>query len=228
MCRLCHKFALRRWSGDGGSATSDSRCPLGVSTGKQVAERATAKGIPPAAPTMLGRVVDHVAALAKRGEVSPTRTTEGRIVVEVGGCKIDGFARHANCLERHEPGLPPELASATVAPGPNLRVPPHAVDAELGDEEAMGAAASLAPTLCARETDDLADLGPVDRVEPAMFRADRHRRILSHPAQERKEKVGLPDAVGKFAREGARPADDVQSEDRHPNGPRPLAGSVAA
>ncbi len=47
----------------------------------------------------------------------------------------------------------------------------------------------LAASLGAAEADEVGQLAPVDRVEPAMFTRDRHNPILNHRAQERKQKT---------------------------------------
>lgn len=53
-------------------------CNLGP---KQVAFGSTVEGVAPARPAMLGCVVEHMAALAKRGEIPRSVTT--RIVSEM-------------------------------------------------------------------------------------------------------------------------------------------------
>ncbi len=47
----------------------------------QVADRAQAKDVPPALPSMLGRIVDHMAALAERREIAGHAVA--RIVIEM-------------------------------------------------------------------------------------------------------------------------------------------------
>ena len=52
-------------------------------------------------------------------------------------------------------------------------IPPPAI-AEMIDQAAVGPAAALASPLRTTEADDGRELGPVNRVEPAMLTTDRH------------------------------------------------------
>ena len=100
---------------------------------------------------MVGPVMDHVAALAERCEVAPARAAEGRVVVEMGGRKIDGLARHADRLEWAVARLAAKLAAAAVAPGVDLGIPPDAIgSSKLRDIASMRALAVLAPTAQAK------------------------------------------------------------------------------
>ncbi len=89
---------------------------------------------------MLGRVVDHVAALTKRGEVA--RSVVGRIVVQVRAGDIHpgepndrGDVRTGN----------PDAASPPVAPLAAIGIPPSPVT-KMEDASPVRAPAMLAPT----------------------------------------------------------------------------------
>ena len=107
---------------------------------------------------MLGRVMDHVAPLAERGEVSGCIV--GRIMVQVRARDIDprdtDDRRHACVRGSHAPSPP-------VAPLAAIGVPPAAV-AEVEHPPTMRTLAMLAAPLGAAEADQLRQLGPVDRV----------------------------------------------------------------
>jgi len=180
-------------------------CSVRIVADEEIAEGTVAKGVPPASPAMFVGVVNHVAARAERGEVAPAPSAMGRIVVEVRGGEIDRAARHANIIERDEAGLGAQRSPASVAPGARFAVPPDSIRAgELGDVEAVRAAALLATPLRANEADEVGDLGPVDRVEPAMFGTDRHGAILNHAARERKGKIALAAPLGGIAADQSR------------------------
>ena len=163
---------------------------LAIAAGEKIADRASPKGIPPASPAMLRRIVDHVAALAECGQIAPAWSAEAGIVVQMGRCKVDRSARHANCIEGDEGRGATKQATASIAPCSGIGVPPSPIPShELGDVTTMRTPAMFAAPPRSLEADDPADLRPVDRIEPAMFRTDRHRRILNHADAERKEKI---------------------------------------
>jgi hypothetical protein len=124
----------------------------------------------PAAALMLVAVVQHVAALTERRQVGVL--VVGRVVVAV------------SCRE-HDPRDPdpgqqvlvaqplPEPAALAVAPGRDLGVPPSPV-AEVEDPLQVRASAFLAPAPRSAEADRVGELGPVDGVEEAVLRPDRH------------------------------------------------------
>lgn len=53
------------------------------------------------------------------------------------------------------------------------------------------AAAMLPAPLCAPEPDQVGQLAPVDRMEPAIFGRDRHDEFMSWPRAERKRELHL-------------------------------------
>ena len=159
--------------------------PTRVRGFKKVPQRADAERVPPSPPPMLGRVVDHVTALAQRREVG--RGIIARIVVEVGTREHDvGGSRRVEDVGP-EPDHPPPSRS----PGGNIRVPPAAV-AQVDDVATVRTPAPLATRTGTTEPNHGGQLGPVDRVEPSVFGADRHLDSMSQPARERKKKVSCP------------------------------------
>ena len=80
---------------------------------------------------------------------------------------------------------PPPIAPVTM-----IAIPPSTV-AEMHDAPAMRTPAVFAAALGAAEPDDPRQLGPVDRIQPAMFGHDGHAQILNHPGAERKGKVAV-------------------------------------
>jgi hypothetical protein len=81
---------------------------------------------------MLGRVVNHVAALAERRQIA--RTIVGRIVVEVRAGDIDPRNSHAHSDVRADYADAP---SPSVAPLPAIGIPPAPVT-EMKDTGPMG------------------------------------------------------------------------------------------
>ncbi|MFD1104951.1 hypothetical protein [Sphingobium olei] len=132
---------------------------------------------------MLGRIVDHVTPLAECGQVA--RRIIGRIMVEVGAGDIDprntDARREVDCSD-------PDPLSPPVSPLPAIHVPPPSI-AQVEYALTMRAAAMLAPPLGAAEANGPRQLGPVDRVKPAMFGHDRHDDSMSQRERERKQKV---------------------------------------
>ena len=163
----------------------------GIVAFEEIADGATPKGVPPTPPPMLGSVVHHVTAWTERSEVAPAPPAVGRIVIEMGCREIYRSFCHTNAFERDEYRLATQRSAMAIAPGARIAIPPNAVGTgELGSVETMRTPATLATPLGANEADEVGDLGPVDRVEPAMFRADWHEVILNHCIQERKGKIG--------------------------------------
>ncbi len=123
---------------------------------------------------MLCRIVKHVAALAQRGEVD--RHVVPRIVIEMRTGQNDIGRADAGQLEPVADRDPP---TARRAPASRLGVPPSPV-AEVRDEAAMRPRTMFAAGAGAAEPDRIRHLLPVDRIEPAVFGADRHRDSMSH------------------------------------------------
>ncbi len=134
---------------------------------------------------MLGRVMDHVATLAERSEVA--RRVVGRIMVQMRAREID--PRDADERQRAR-AWRSHPAPAPVAPLPAIGIPPAAV-AQVEHVPTVRTSAMLAAALGAAEANQLRQLGPVDRVEPAMFGHDRHDDSMSQPSRERKQKIVL-------------------------------------
>src|SRR3954470_1348642 len=119
---------------------------------------------------MLRSVVKHVAPLAERLQVS--RPVLGRIVVEVSAGQ-----HHSRGLEWLAQPIwgkeTPKGASLPVSPHASFVIPPAAI-AEVTDQAAVGSPAALTSSLGATKADDGRELGPVDRIKPAMLAADGH------------------------------------------------------
>lgn len=122
---------------------------------------------------MLGSVVDHVAALAERGEIA--RRVVGRIVIEMRARDIHARDPHDRRDVRFGRSNPPPTAIAPLTP---IAVPPSPV-AQVEHSPSMRAPAMLALSLCPTEPDQPRQLGPVDGIKPAMFRHDRHDDSMS-------------------------------------------------
>lgn len=134
---------------------------------------------------MFDCIVDHVASLAQSGEVAWSVVTG--VMIEVRARDVD-----FRCPDKgHQIGLARiRSPSPPIAPVPIIAIPPSAI-AEMHDTSTMQASTMLAPALGAAEPDDLRQLGPVDRIQPAMFGHDWHAPILNHRNAERKGKVGV-------------------------------------
>ena len=142
---------------------------------EKIAQRSPTMRVQPATTAMLGRIVDHVAALAQGGQL-----VEGAvawIVMEVGAgqhhfgplapCEdILGRASHA-----------PPLRTPPVKP---LCIPPPSIS-EMENTLAMRSPTMLANAPCPFEADEARDMLPVDRVQKDMFGADGHQ-IITHAA----------------------------------------------
>ena len=134
------------------------------------------EAVQPAPPAMFGRVVDHVTPLAQCGEIA--WPVVARIMVQMRGGKHDaGHARarrvHAGEDElsvqeigRRRKGRNPPAPS--IAPDCAIVVPPRSF-AQMDHVASVRALAVLAPTLCAAKADQVRQLGPVDRIQPAVF-----------------------------------------------------------
>lgn len=71
----------------------------------------------------------------------------------------------------------PQAPAVAIAPGASLRGPPGAIS-QVRDVLPVRPAAVLATALRAGEADHLGQLAPVDGVQPAVLRSDRHKRSL--------------------------------------------------
>ena len=153
-----------------------------LEAGKEVAECAPAIGVQPAPTPVLGCVVDHVAALAQRGEI--VRLAVGRIVIEVSaGEHHAGGPGDSDDIVARLADVPPP----PVPPAMPFAIPPAAI-AQVDDGSAMRTAAMFASSFRPPEADEPRQLRPVDWVQPAMFSGDWHTPILIHFGQERKGK----------------------------------------
>ena len=91
--------------------------------------------------------------------------------VEVGGRQVD--ARRARIASRGGQGQP-DKAPASVAPDAALFVPPATI-AKVADQLPMRSGAVLTAAPGTLEADHSRQLRPVDGVQPAVLRADRHQ-----------------------------------------------------
>ena len=168
-------------------------------SGEQVADRAHLKSIEPPASTMFGGVMDHMATLAERGEVARPVVAGIMVQVRAGkdhardaqmGGRVDAREsrlRPRQIIRRRQAANPPALP---VAPACRVLVPPDAI-AEVQHVAAVRAPAMLTTSLGAAKPDDVGQLAPVDRIEPAMFARDRHDDSMSQPRVERKRKTAV-------------------------------------
>ena len=190
-------------SGESRFGRSQGRQPIKFC--EQIAQCAAPIGVEPAPTPMLGSVVHHVASLAERGEVAGA--VVAGIVVQMRARDI--HPRGAN--DRRDIAIRyADATSPPVPPMPVIGVPPATVS-EVEDARAMRTPAMLAPALGAAEPDQPRQLGPIDWVEPAMFRHDRHRRILNQRRRERKQKIACSIRWLRGSRSHAR-----LSRSRHP------------
>ena len=149
-----------------------------VGTEEQITEGAPQQVGDPPLCQVVRPVVDQVAALAKALQV--TRPIVCRVVIEVRRGEDDARVANAGRLLDVRPAGCPAAASALGARG---GVEPTAVG-QAADGLAMWPSASLAATTATLEPHLPADLWPVDRVEPAQLRLDRHRGFRSLFAEE--------------------------------------------
>ena len=161
---------------------------------EQVPGGPAAVRVAPPGPAVLGRVVQHVAALAERGEVA--RPIATRIVAEMAACQDHPGNRQAGngteavqawlpCLERIGRGQAAHSPAAPVAPTTALGVPPPPV-AQVDHRPAVWPPTTLARALRTLEPDMARDLGPIDRVKPTGLRRNRHE-AKSESGHERGE-----------------------------------------
>lgn len=115
--------------------------------------------------------MDHVTSLAKGLEIA--QGIVRRIVVQMGGGEnhlgaqfVIGFWGKGH--------LPPDFPALAITPDLLPDVPPPPVT-HVANDLAMRPAALFTASPGSLEPHILADLWPVDRIEPAMLRSDRHQ-----------------------------------------------------
>ena len=149
----------------------------------QVADCAQAKDVPPALPSMLGRIVDHMATLAERREIAGHAVAW--IVIEMRTSQHDISRSYRR---QNEAALERDPLATAGAPTHGIGIPPATI-AKMGDPTHMRPRAVLAARAGPIEPDHVRQLAPVDRVKPAVFRADRHLDSMSQPMAERKRNL---------------------------------------
>ena len=135
---------------------------------EQIAQRTAPAQRHPDPPAVFRPVMQHMAALAERPDVAVPAPAVGRIVVQMCGRQHD--------LRRADRLIPARRGGPTAVPIPPSLfhlVPPAAI-AQVLHGIAMRSTTGLAITTGPDETDPVADLRPVDRVEVAQLRLDRH------------------------------------------------------
>ena len=113
----------------------------------QVAQRPHTERIPPALPAVLGRIVDHVAALAERAEVR--RRAVARIMIEVRARQDD--IRHPHARKR-EAGLHRDALAMIRSPARRIGIPPASI-AKMRDAPKVRPTALLAAPASTLEPD---------------------------------------------------------------------------
>ena len=124
---------------------------------------------------MFFAIVQHVTPQAERAQVS--RTIVSRVVIEMRGGQKD-FCGEQGWIVGAGLGKSRERPATAIAPYGCVFIPPAAV-AKVDHSTTVRAAALFAAPVRPAKSDCSRDLRPVDRVEPAMLRADRHLRILN-------------------------------------------------
>jgi hypothetical protein len=141
-----------------------------VSAKEQVSESLASEQSEPAPTPVLLAVVLEMAPLAQRHQIA--RAVVRGVVIPVS--RREHHARGPEllleALDLEHTTNPPPLP---VSPGLTLWIPPAAV-AQVTDHAPMWAAAALALSLGALEADHDGELLPVDGIEPAVLRTDRH------------------------------------------------------
>ena len=148
---------------------------------------------------MFTRVMAHMASLAERSEVA--RPVVAGVMVQVGACQNDtSGADHRGSTDAGEPGLyalqydgcrqvtdPPPLP---IPPTSRILIPPAPI-AEVENVLPVRTPAMLAAPLGTGEPDKVGQLAPIDRVEPAMFACNRHRKALIRVSEDWKRKASV-------------------------------------
>lgn len=162
---LCPKISVVKLLPEG-NVSQRSVSPL-----KQITHGPRHQKSDPPASQMLRPVVNHVAALAERLEIP--EIVVRRIVIQVGGGENDPGAQ-AVVRFRRQGCLPADRPTPAVTPALLPDVPPPPIP-QMADKLPMRSAAPLAATLGTLEPYHPADLRPVNWVEPAVLRTDRHQ-----------------------------------------------------
>jgi hypothetical protein len=169
------------------SASEVRSCERGLSADervtphKQIAQRPQPESILPTPSAMFDGIVNHVAALAQCSQIA--LVIVGWIVVEVSASEENAGRV---CLQDQRANRSDRAAA--VAPLQRVFIPPHAI-AEMFYVMPMRPTAMVALSFGARKANPVRQLQPVDRVEPAMFGADRHRDDLNHGLRKGKRRV---------------------------------------
>ena len=152
-----------------------------VGSKEQIAQGAAAQVGQAAPPAVLGPVVFEVAALAPGGQIRVA--VAAGVVLAVAG----GQDRHGQ-PGAGQIGDAAQDAAPAGAPGTGLRIPPRpAVEAD--DDLPVRPRAAFAASPGPAEADHGRELGPVDRVEVAVFGADRHGSVLARSRLPRTYRV---------------------------------------
>ncbi|NGM37384.1 hypothetical protein G4G93_26305 [Methylobacterium sp. DB0501] len=154
---------------------------------EQVAHSLSLEQGAPAPALMLVAVVQHMAALAERRQVG---------VLVVGGVVV-AVGRRQHHLGDPDPSEQvfvaqpmPEPTTPTVAPTRDLVISPASI-AEMKDPLQVRACACLASSSRPAEADCVGELGPVDGVEEAVLRPDRHSCSPIYRFNKAKEPITL-------------------------------------
>ncbi len=156
---------------------------LGIGAVEEVTKRATVIRVHPAPAPMLGAVVDHVTALAERGELVE-RAVAGIVVEMCAG----QHHRRPGAVSQDVAGRPSHPPALAITPAQPFLIPPAAV-AEVEDAFPVRASAMLAAPAGAYEADMMGQLRPVDRVKEDMLSADRHQR--RDPGMMKRERIAV-------------------------------------
>lgn len=146
----------------------------------EVAARAQPEAVPPALPAVLGCIVKDMAALAERLEIAGRAIA--RIMVEMRAGEYHLGDPHRTKLD---PGSDRDAPAAIAPPAARLAIPPAPI-AEMRDTAQMGPPALFTARAGAVKTHGRRQLLPVNRIEPAVFGADRHADSMSQPQAEQK------------------------------------------
>ena len=147
-----------------------SRLESPVWPAKQITQRLASEQGDPTPATVLGPVVDHVAALTERGEIG-VRVVGGVVVAVSRGQHHPGPTQVPENVGG--PGHDAHPSATPVTPRGGRRVPPAAI-AEVDHGLPVWSPTTLASAPGAPEPDRDRELRPVNRVEEAMLAPDRH------------------------------------------------------
>lgn len=142
---------------------------FGIGAVEQVAQRPTKMGIHPPTSPMLGRVMDHVASLAKCSQLFEATVAWIMMQMRTRQNYRCPLAHVKNIVGRS--ANPPTLP---VPPIPAFRVPPPSVT-HVEDALQMSPTAMLAATFGTDKPNEVGDMPPIDRIQKNMLRTDRHR-----------------------------------------------------